>query len=347
MDNKSYALILTASFAAALFGCRSQAPGQTPMAKMTPRVEGFIVRPADVEQTIQVAGTLRPFEETVLMPETAGRVVAINIQEGQFVKKGTQLVKLFDGDLQAALKKAVTQLSIADQTQKRQNELLKINGISQSDYDQALLQVNSISADIEILKVQIQKTELLAPFDGVIGLRNISLGAQVTPQTPLATIRMLDRLKLDFSVPEKYGNQIKPGMNVSFSIQGSDARYAAAVLATEQEIESSTRNLKIRATVTAKETSLIPGAFATVDLRLGENKNALMIPTQAIIPRERDKQVIVAKNGKARFITVKTGIRQNEAIEVVSGLSAGDTVVTTGLLFLKPGADIQFSKLTQ
>jgi membrane fusion protein (multidrug efflux system) len=256
-------------------------------------------------------------------------------------------VKLFDGDLQAGLKKAQTQLEIAEQTQKRQSELIKINGISQSDYDQAVLQVSSINADIEILKVQISKTEMRAPFDGVIGLRSISLGAEVTPSTALATIRSMQQLKLDFSVPEKYSSQVKPGMKVTFSVQGDDKKYDATVMATEEGIDVVTRNLKARAVVKNINAALKPGAFANVELQLEEIKNALMVPTQAIIPQELNKQVIVEKDGKAKFVNVQTGVRQESNIQVVSGISPGDTIVTTGILFLKPGASLKFSKVTE
>jgi membrane fusion protein (multidrug efflux system) len=207
--------------------------------------------------------------------------------------------------------------------------------------------VHSYSADIELLKVQIRKTEVYAPFDGVIGLRNISIGAQVTPSTPLATIRAVQKLKLDFSVPEKYGKAIKKGLKVKFSVQGEGALHDATVLATEEGIDVATRNLKVRAVVKNKDAELKPGAFANVELELGENKNALMVPTQAIIPQERTKQLIVGKNGKAKFVTVTTGVRQASSVEVLDGIAAGDTVVTTGLLFLKPGADLKFSKVVQ
>jgi membrane fusion protein, multidrug efflux system len=335
--------------ACAIFSCQSKGPVKAVANKFTatPVVEGVVVKPSVVEQTISVSGTLRPFEETVLMPEGTGRVTAINLPEGKFVKQGTLLVKLFDDDLQAGLKKARTQLEIAEQTQKRQNELIKISGISQADYDQAVLQVNSINADIEILKVQVRKTEVRAPFDGVIGLRSISVGAEVTPGTPLATIRSIQQLKLDFSVPEKYSSAVKAGMKVKFSVQGDDTTYDATVMATEEGIDVATRNLKARAVVKNKDAALKPGAFANVDLELGKDTAALMVPTQAVIPMERSKQLIVAKNGKATFVTVKTGVRQASSVEVVEGIAAGDTVVTTGLLLLKPGADLKFSKVVQ
>jgi membrane fusion protein (multidrug efflux system) len=308
-------------------------------------IEGFIVRPSVIDQTISISGTIKPMEETVLMPEVAGRVVIINLEEGKFVKHGTILIKLFDEDLQAQLHKAQAQLDLAEQTQIRQSELMKVNGISQLDYDQSVLQVHSIKADIEVLKVQIRKTEVHAPFDGVIGLRNISLGAEVTPSTSLATIRSIKQLKLDFSVPEKYSTQVNPGSKVQFTIQGDDNKHDATVMATEEGIDAGTRNLKVRALVRMDTTVFIPGTFANVELRLNENKNALMVPTQAIIPREREKQLIVARSGKAQFVKVKTRIRQESMIEVTEGIQPGDTVVTTGILFIKPGVGLKFAKV--
>ena len=308
-------------------------------------IEGYIVKPSTVDETILISGTLKPFEETVLMPEVSGRVVSLNLPEGQFVKKGTLLVKIFDGELQAQLIKAQTQLEIAQQTLSRQTELLKVDGISQLEYDQTRLQVNSIKDDIGLLKVQITKTEILAPYDGVIGLRSLSMGAQITPASPVATIRESDKLKLDFAVPGKYSQLIHKGTKVKFSVEGDDNKYNAEVMATEEGIELNTRNLKARAVVNANKGSLVPGAYANVQLQLNEDRHALMIPTQSIILQERNKQVIVCKGGKAVFSKIKTGVRKASDIMVTEGLSEGDTVVTTGILFIKPGSPLKFAKV--
>ncbi len=298
-----------------------------------------------MDQTISISGTLKPFEETVMMPEVAGRVVDIHLSEGGFAKKGTLLVKLFDGDLQAQLKKSEAQLQLEEQTEKRQSELMKVNGISQLDLDQTILQINSTRADIEVLQVLINKTEVRAPFDGTIGLRSISVGAQVTPSTALATIRDVKHLKLDFSVSEQYGSIIKPGFKIKFTVQGDDKKYDATVMATEQGIESDTRALNGRAIVDGNNTSLIPGQSVHVELRLDQYKEALLVPTEAVIPQARTKQLIVAKKGKASFVTIVTGVRNSSSVQVISGLNPGDTVVTTGILFLKPNAPLKFSKV--
>ncbi len=308
-------------------------------------VDAFVVKPEKLVEEISVAGSLRAFEEVELKNEVAGRVVRINLPEGQYVKEGTLLVKLFDDDLQANLKKLQTQLAIQEKIYERKAGLLKVNGISRNDYDQTGLQLNSLRAEIEIQKALIRKTEVLAPFDGVIGLRNISVGAEITPSTLLATIRTADRLKLDFSVPEKYSPAIRPGMKVKFSVYDQDRYYDATVIATEQGISANTRNLRVRASVDGKREELIPGAFTNVTLRLNEKDSAMLIPTQAIIPHERGKSVILVRNGKARFTDVKTGVRKASSIEIVRGIEPGDTVITTGIMFLKDGDPIVYSSV--
>lgn len=315
--------------------------------KVEKKVDAIIVKPTLLINEISVSGSLLAFEEVELKNEVAGRVVKINLPEGKFVKKGTLLVKLFDDDLQSSLHKLTTQLAIQQKIYNRQSELLKVSGISQNDYDQTGLLLNSLKADIEVEKTLIRKTEVLAPFDGVIGLRNISIGAIVTPATLLSTIRTANKIKLDFSVPEKYSSVITTGMKVKFRMSNNDKVYDATVIATEQGINVGTRSLKVRALVNSTARELVSGAFANVTLRLSENKNALMIPTQTIIPEEESKSVIVARNGKAHFITVQTSIRKASDIEITDGLQPGDTVITTGLLFLKEGGKLQYATIKQ
>lgn len=315
--------------------------------KVEKKVDAIIVKPTLLINEISVSGSLLAFEEVELKNEVAGRVVKINLPEGKFVKKGTLLVKLFDDDLQSSLHKLTTQLAIQQKIYNRQSELLKVSGISQNDYDQTGLLLNSLKADIEVEKTLIRKTEVLAPFDGVIGLRNISIGAIVTPATLLSTIRTANKIKLDFSVPEKYSSVISTGMKVKFRMSNNDKVYDATVIATEQGINVGTRSLKVRALVNSSARELVSGAFANVTLRLSENKNALMIPTQTIIPEEENKSVIVARHGKAHFITVQTGIRKASDIEITDGLQPGDTVITTGLLFLKEGGKLQYATINK
>ena len=313
--------------------------------KQQTKVQALIVKKSLLINEISVSGSLLSFEEVDLKNEVAGRVVQINLPEGKPVKKGTLLVKIFDDDLQAGLQKLEIQLAIQQKIYERQSELLKVSGISQNDYEQTGLQLNSLKADIEVQKVMIRKTEVLAPFDGVIGLRYVSVGAVVTPSTLLATIRSEDKLKLDFSVPEKYSTEIKPGMEINFTLSKNDKLYKAIVMATEQGIDVLTRNLKVRAVVDNQSDHLLPGTYTDVQLRMSENKDALMIPTQAIIPDEENKSVILARNGKAHFTLIKTGMRKASRIEVTEGIQVGDTVITSGILFLKEGAKLYYSSV--
>jgi membrane fusion protein (multidrug efflux system) len=315
--------------------------------KSQKKVDAFIVTPADITSDIMVTGSLMAYDEVELKNEVSGRITMVNLPEGKFVRKGTLLVKLYDADLQAYLMKLKSQLAIQQRIYKRQTQLMKVNGISQNEYEQTILQINSISADIAEEKALIRKTEVRAPFDGTIGLRNVSVGAVVSNSTLLATIRTNQRLKLDFFVPEKYSSIIRVGMNVKFTMANSDAVYVAKVTATEEGIENDTRNLKVRAMISSTSKDLIPGAFANVNLRLGENTRALMIPSQAIIPEEEKKQVIIARHGKAHFVPVKTGIRKSSKVEVVEGLESGDTLMITGILFLKEGDKLSYSSISR
>jgi len=308
-------------------------------------VEAFVVKPTTLASNIEVPGSLLPFEETVIRSEISGRIVQLNVNEGKNVGKGTLLVKLFDNDLQAQLRKLQVQLEIAQKTSERQKELLKIGGISQQEADLSDLQVSNLKADIELVNVNISKTEIRAPFNGRLGLKNISMGAYISPADILTTISQVDKLKLQFTVPEKYGSVIQRGQDVQFLLDGSTKSYKATVIATESSIEENTRSLAVRSQVTASDHYLVPGAFAKVRLTLGKQDDALMIPTQSIIPSGRLKQVILYKEGKAVFTDITTGIRDSANIQVLTGLKSNDTVITTGLLFLRPDASVKLSKV--
>ena len=207
------------------------------------------------------------------------------------------------------------------------------------------LQVHNINADIEIIRTTISKTDIRAPYSGKLGLKNISPGAYITPATVITTISQVSQLKLQFNIPEKYGAMIKNGQTINFTIDGTVKNFTATVIATEGAIEENTRSLAIRALVKTQDAALIPGAFAKVKIILGKNENALMIPNSCLIPQGRKKLVYVYKNSKALSTEITTGARDSTNIEVLTGLSTGDTVITSGLLFLRPGSDVKISKI--
>jgi membrane fusion protein (multidrug efflux system) len=310
-------------------------------------VDGFLVEQHELSETVEVPGSLLPAEETQIRAEVSGRVVQLNIPEGGIVQKGVVLVKLFDLDLQATLRKLEVQLQIAQKTAERQKELLDIKGISQQDYDLAELNVDNLKADIESTKIAISKTEIRAPYQGQVGLRNVSLGSYLGPTDIVTTVRDVDQLKLDFFVPEKYAKTISKGYVVKFRVDGGKRNHTGTVIATEGNVNPATRTLRIKAIVKGRDPELVPGVFAKVNLQLGETSDALMIPTQAVIPTARNKQVIVLRKDTAIFRIVETGIRDSAYVQINSGLKRGDTVITTGLMAIRPSVKLKIGKLNR
>jgi membrane fusion protein (multidrug efflux system) len=335
-----------------LFSCKSKKdaappPGQGPGAPVPViSVEGLVVKTSSINEVVEASGTILANEATEIRPEISGRITQLNIREGAVVPKGSLLVKIYDADLQAQLNKLLVQLQIAEKTEERQKELLKIGGIAQQDYDLSTLQVSNIKADIELTRVNISKTEIRAPYNGRLGLKSISPGAYISPTTLITTITQMNQMKIEFSVPEKYSAQINNGLTLDFMLDGSTKSYKANVLAREGSVDQNTRNLRIRAVVQGgADQFLVPGTFAKVRMILGENRNAIMIPSNAVIPQARNKQVALYRGGMASMIDIDTGIRDSSNVQVLSGLKAGDTLVTSGLLFIKPGAKLKLSKI--
>jgi membrane fusion protein (multidrug efflux system) len=310
-------------------------------------VDGFLVEEREVSENVEVPGSLLPGEETQIRAEVSGRIVQLNIPEGGIVQKGVVLVKLFDQDLQASMRKLEVQLQIAEKTAERQKELLDIKGISQQDYDLSTLNVDNLKADIESVKIAISKTEIRAPYAGQVGLRNVSLGSYLGPTDIVTTLRDVDQLKLDFFVPEKYAKTIGKGYVVKFRVDGGRKDHTGTVIATEGNVNSTSRTLRIKAIVKGRDPELVPGVFAKVNLRLGETNDALMIPSQAIIPTARNKQVIVLRGDTAVFNVVETGIRDSAYVQINYGLKKGDTVITTGLMAIRPSVKLKIGKLNK
>jgi membrane fusion protein (multidrug efflux system) len=309
------------------------------------QAEGFVVRTTSLSENIEVPGTLLPFEVTEIRPEITGRVVRLNISEGSHVQQGTLLVKLFDDDLQAQLQKLQVQLQIAQKTAERYRELLKISGVSQQEVDLSELEVSNLKADIELVKVSITKTEIRAPFNGRIGLRSISLGAYITPTNLITTISQVSQLKMQFSVPEKYSDDMKRGRQIDFTVAGAAKKFKATILATSSTIEQNTRTLQVLTVISGSNPLLVPGSSAKVSLRLGQDDQAIIVPTQAIIPQARNKQVVIYRNGSVEFETVVTGLRDSSFVQIMEGVKPGDTIVTTALLAIQPDSKIQLTKV--
>lgn len=347
MINKTISATALIFMSIAIVSCKSEptapvagSPGGPPIA-----IEGFVAKKTEVNDFVEAPGSVIPGEEVEVKSEISAIVTSLPMKEGAFVKKGDLIAKLFDADLVAQKTKLSAQLELARETAKRLSALNDKNGISRQEYDQAVLQVQLLEAELKIIDVNISRTEIRAPFDGVLGLRNVSVGTLVSPSLIITTLRSVNPMKLDFSIPEKYSSLIQPNMNVTFTLQGSEENFIAKVIATERSIDIETRNLSVRAMIESKNEAILPGAFADVKVPVAVNKPVLMIPTQSIIPQAREKSVIVNRNGVAQFVKVTTGIRKESFIEIIDGIQEGDTVATTGVLFLKPNAPFKFSKI--
>ena len=331
------------------FSC-SQKKEEAPARPKTPaavKADAYIVKTTSISDAIEIPGSLMPYDSAAIHPEVAGKIVRLNIQDGQYISKGALMVKLFDGDLQAQLQKLRVQLQIAQKTEQRSAALLKINAISQQDYDLAELQVSNVKADMQVIYASIAKTEIRAPFSGKIGFKNVSNGAYVSPTTAICSLSIVDKLKLEFSIPEKYESKVSLGKAVTFSVEGSMRNYAAKVIATEASISENTRALKVRAVVEGTDKFISSGLFAKVKFDMGNNNNALMVPSQAIIPGARDKKVAIYRGGAANFQTVTTDVRDSANVQITSGIAAGDTILISGLMSIKPGAKVQLGTITK
>ncbi|MCC6583994.1 MAG: efflux RND transporter periplasmic adaptor subunit [Chitinophagales bacterium] len=318
-----------------------------PMGKGGPQTlmaAGFVAEYSKLSNNLSANGSILAQDEVQLQPEVSGRVTYLNINEGAIVPKGTLLLKINDADLQAQVFKLKTQLKIAQSNLTRLAELLKIKGVSQAEYDAADNVVNNINADIQLLNVQIAKTELRAPFSGKLGLRNISLGAYVSPSTVVVSLQNTSQLKMDVSVTEKYAGVIQVGDNMQCTVAGIENPFQAKVIAIEPTIDEMTRNLKVRAMVLNPSSKLVPGAYVKVQLKLKETSNAIMIPSSAVIPDDKATKIVVADSSKAKFVAIEIGVRTESEVQVISGIKSGDTVLTTGLLQVKPGMSVKITK---
>ncbi|SDL59655.1 efflux RND transporter periplasmic adaptor subunit [Siphonobacter aquaeclarae] len=304
-------------------------------------VDAYVASTQKLSNSLETSGTLQSNEELSLQPEINGRVIRIFFKEGQPVAKGTVLVKLFDADLAAQVLKIKTNRQLAQRSLERLQYLLSRDGVSQQEVDVAKAQVEAFDADLAVAQAQLQKTEIRAPFNGRIGLRYVSEGAIVSPTTVIASFQQTNPLKVDFSIPEKYTDAVRVGDAVSFTVASDRNDYKGSVYAIEPKIDLATRTIKMRALVPNAQNLLHPGQFAKVKLRLNEIPEALMIPSQAVIPGTKDKKVVLSKQGKASFVVVETGTRNETQVQILSGVSPGDTVIISGMMQIKPDIDLK------
>jgi membrane fusion protein (multidrug efflux system) len=359
----SIPLVLALSFAGprlGLFGRKAKGPEQTQAQKTAQApdqgqgqrpgrqagggplpVTAIIARTSYLTNGIRSAGSLLANEEVDIVSKVSGKVTGVFFTEGSVVKKGDLLVKIYDEDLQAQLKRSEIQEKMLAEKLERQRVLLSKDAVSREDFDQLQTDYNVILADINLLKVRIAETEVRAPFDGVIGFRYVSEGSYVQPSVKIAHLTDPSMLKLEFAIPEKYVSESLMGKRVSFYTQGYNDEFFATVYAIDHQVDEATRTIGVRARYDNRDRRLVPGMFADLTLITDEKLNAIQIPTEAIVPEMNEKRVWLARNGKAALVPVVTGIRTEDKVEVTSGIAAGDTVLTSGLMQLRQSMPIR------
>lgn len=304
-------------------------------------VEGIVVKNTSFDNDLEVTGAIEANESVVLKSEVSGLVTGIYFNEGTNVSKGAVLVKINDRDIQAQLQEALTKQKLSGTNENRAKQLLEKGAISQEEYDTSLADLRSFQAQSQLIRAQLAKTAIRAPFSGRIGLRSISSGTYLTPATVIANLVSTNPVKITFSIPEKYAGQIKLGAAITFTTDGSTKQNSGKIYAIEPGINAATRTLQIRALAPNADNTLLPGAFAKIKMALNTLPDAILIPNQAIIPVLKGKIVYVQKNGKAQEVKVEAGTRTDENIVITSGLKAGDTVLTTGSMALKKDASVK------
>lgn len=308
--------------------------------KQTITVSGTVVHLQTFDNNLALSGSIEANEKVEIRSEVSGIVKNIYFQEGSNVTKGQVLFKVNDIELKAQLAQAKTKESLASENERRAKLLLQKEAISQEEYDVARADYQSAKAQSQLIQAQIEKTSVRAPFSGKIGLRSISPGTFVTPTLLVAKLVNSGQLKITFSIPEKYASQVKKNSTITFKVTGSNQSYSAKIYAIEPEVEIATRTLKVRALAKNKDGKLLPGTFADVQLPLDIIKDAVVIPTEAIIPVQDGKKVFIANKGMAKEVMVETATRTDASILVLSGLKVGDTVLTSGVMSLKDEAPI-------
>lgn len=335
------------------FGCSQKeeaAPAAGPGPTQGPPstlIDGFITSPQRLEQIINATGNLIAYESVEIRPERSGKLVSLDFRESSYIQKNTVIGQVDDAELIAQKERLAVNLELAEKEVARGRELLAIEGISQEELDRLINTVADIKAEQNILDIQISKSKIRAPFSGVIGLRQVSQGAYVTPNDVIVDLKQISPIKLEFEVPERYLTQVKEGQSLDFTIVGSDRIFTARVYAIDTEISPLTRTFKVRASAQNPDNILKPGQFAKVSLVTGTKNDAILVPTDAVIPVLDGKQVYLVRKGRVIAQRVITNDRSSDMVEIVEGLAIGDTVAVGGLLALSDGVAIRINELRQ
>ncbi|MDZ4839867.1 MAG: efflux RND transporter periplasmic adaptor subunit [Bacteroidota bacterium] len=318
---------------------------QKKMGQSAMDVEVMVIKTVQSVNTISTTGTLLANNESELHAEISGRITGIYFKEGTQVIKGQLLIKINDADVKAQYSKAVQVLKLAKIKLSRIKNLLEKEGVSQQEYDIAANEVATAESEIELIKSQLMKTEIRAPFTGQIGLKYISEGSYITPATKIASVQELNPIKIEFAVSEQYANIIKTGLPIQFKYGNEYSLHSAKILAIEPKIDVISRSIVIRASTANPKSIFLPGSLVTVSLKLDAKNATVQVPTESVIPDLKSQKVYLYKAGVATPIKIETGYRSDSSVLVTKGLTAGDTIITTGMMYLKPTAKVKIKKI--
>ena len=327
----------------ALSGNKALAGGG--LARTAIPVNILVVRPQGFTETLSVTGTIEADEEVLLKSEVSGKITGIHFNEGMHIPQGTLLIKVYDDDLQAQLTKAKANLTLTEEVEARQRQLLEKEAISRQDYDVAYANYQSALADIALLESQISKTEIRAPFDGFIGFRKVSPGEYITPGTEIAALVKNNPAKIQFSVPEKYSRILGKNTRIEYKVEGMPDERTATVYAIEPTIDQATRTMQLKAMTPNPNGTLMPGAFVRINVLMEAKNNILMVPTEAIVSETSGQKAFIYRNKKVESIMVETGTRTNDQVEIITGISAGDSLIVTGIMQITPRSIVNPAKV--
>ena len=320
---------------------QSQQQAGGAQADRTVPVEAVEVSVETLTSEIRVVGSLRSNESVVIRPEVGGRVAEILFEEGQRVEAGTPLLKLDAAIATAELDQAQAALALSQANHKRAVELLERKAASAANRDQTLAALRADQANLELARARLDKLTLKAPFDGILGLRKVSIGDYVTEGQDIVNLEDVEPLKVDFRIPERYLGSLALGQPIKVVADAFAGRsFAGEVYAIDPLVDEEGRAVVLRARLPNEEGLLRPGLFVSVALQVGARENALMIPEQALVPRGNAQFVYKVADGKAMMTEVKTGARRNAMVEILEGLAPGDVVVTAGQIKLRDGAKV-------
>ena len=309
-------------------------------------VNGLVLQYGTLNDDIfQTKGILLPDEEVDLSFETSGKITNIYFNEGTYVNQDQLLAKINDKPLQAELKKLETQLPLANERVFRQKTLLEKDAVSQETYEVVVTELEKLKAEIDLVKTRIDQTELRAPFSGVIGLRQVSNGAYASPSIIISKLTKISPLKVEFSVNERQVDEIKPGTRLNFGIENDKNQYKATVYAIETQLDDNTLTLKARARYPNPSGKLKAGQSATIEIRLRQITNTIVVPSITTVAEMGRDVAFVYKNGKAKQVILNKGLRTKNSVQIVSGLSVGDTLLTTGVMQLRDGMPVKIGEV--